>query len=208
MMWQFEKAFLKDFVKTKLPRTYLDFAGGTGRVAKLMEENTKANQYILDTSTLMLEVARSHLSKTCILNADFKDDPSELEGVRFDLITAFRFFPNAEPPLRDAAMNFISTKMESGGFLICNNHRNFWSIPYTLSRLTFQGGDKGMLNSELTTLAEKNGFELVKVFSIGKLPQNEFNTIMPWHWLRWIEHKLLSCCTILGYNTIFVFRKI
>lgn len=207
VMWQFEREFLTVHAKKHPPHMHLDFAGGTGRVAKLMEGYIVKRQYIVDTSSIMLEVAREHLKKAHIINADFKEGISEFDNISFDLVTAFRFFPNADPTLRAAAMGFISAKIKPGGYLILNNHRNFWSIPYTLARLTFKGGDKGMLNSEIVKLARDNGLDLVQEFSIGKLPQNEFSAIFPWSWVVWVEKKLINCCSILGYNTIFVFQK-
>ena len=52
-----------------------------------------------------------------------------------DLATAFRFFPNADPALRAAGVEAMSAVVRPGGFVLLNNHRNFWSPSYLVRRV-------------------------------------------------------------------------
>jgi len=210
MIWELEQETLNIIVyELGSIKTHLDFAGGTGRIAGVIEDYCD-EQYILDISPEMLKVASENLSKAKIICADFTDNPSELGQKKFDLITAFRFFPNAEPVLREAAMEFISNKLNEGGILICNNHRNFWSIPYFVQRLTYSGGSTGMSNNEMITLANQHGLKFTQVYSMGVIPQTEKKAMLPWKAIKIIERfifSLLGNKHQRGYAVIYVFEK-
>lgn len=209
MMWDLEQAVLHQLADEKKPQLHLDFAGGTGRVSKTLEAHV-ADQVILDISEGMLAVAQQHLTKARVICADFNQGVDQLADHSVDLVTSFRFFPNAEVALREQAMAFLVQKMADGGWLVCNNHRNFWSLSYFFSRVCFMGGDVGMKNSEMIDLAEKQGLKLVKAYSLGWVPQNEDRSLFSWSITQKIEHALLQNWAKrfrLGYNTLFVFEK-
>ena len=158
----------------------------------------------------MLAVAAKHLTKAKILNCDFTQGVEEIADGSLELVTAFRFFPNAEQDLRESAMAFLVQKMKPGGQLVCNNHRSFWSLSYLLSRLIFKGGDVGMANSEMENLAKKNGLVLKTHYSIGVVPQNENKSLFSWSFTQKVENyffKHFLSSQRLGYNVIFVFEK-
>jgi hypothetical protein len=211
LMWKMEQEILDSFSHEQGPfAKHLDFAGGTGRIATVLEKHCDT-QYILDVSDNMLAVAAQNLRKAIILNRDFNKGVPELEDGGIDLATAFRFFPNAEPELREKTMHFLAQKVRQGGWLVCNNHRNFWSAPYIFQRLTFQGGEFGMTNSEMMALAQKCGFSLFRSYSIGVLPQTEDRrAILPRKLAGFIENALLQRVGEihrLGFNVIFIFRR-
>jgi predicted TPR repeat methyltransferase len=81
----------------------LDFACGTGRVTNLLE-NRVATSTGVDVSESMLTIAREKLKRTEIIQADITREKNILKPKKFNLITAFRFFLNAEPELRLAAV--------------------------------------------------------------------------------------------------------
>ena len=83
----------------------------------------------MDISSSMLDGKEEKLKNSKIIIEDFRKTNS-LSEKKFDLITAFRFFPNAEPVLRQKAMKFISDHIKDKGYIIFNNHKNFWSIPF------------------------------------------------------------------------------
>ena len=158
----------------------------------------------------MLDIARTENKNAKIICSDFQKEIPEINNIKFDLITAFRFFPNAEHRLRDNGMKYISSKLQNDGILICNNHRNFWSIPYFMKRLFFLGGSEGMTNGQMIDLANKNSLELLKTYSIGILPQGEKKSLIPWIIVEKIEtliFKLTGKHHNIGYNVIFVFKK-
>ncbi len=210
LVWNLEKKVLKKILDKKgRCKKHLDFAGGTGRIARIIENNCD-EQIVLDISPKMLEFARKSLTKAKLICKDFNDNIPELKDGEYDLITAFRFFPNAEQKLRESAMNFIACKLSKGGWLICNNHRNFWSVPYIVNRLMLIGGDKGMSNNAMIKLAKQNGLTLVSSFSMGVVPQTETKTILPWKITGKIETiilKVLGKMHRRGYNTIYIFEK-
>lgn len=210
MIWELEQETLRIIVKKLgLIGCHLDFAGGTGRIAGVIEDYCD-EQFILDISSEMLTIARENLSKAKIICADFNENPSELGQNKFDVITAFRFFPNAEPELREAAMEFISSKLKEEGLLICNNHRNFWSIPYFIRRLTYSGGSVGMSNNEIVSLANQYGLKLNQVYSMGVIPQTEEKAILPWNVTEVIERFIFSLFGNKhkrGYVVLYVFKK-
>ncbi|WP_172959684.1 class I SAM-dependent methyltransferase [Thiomicrorhabdus aquaedulcis] len=210
MIWEFEQAILRKIVEDSPAQTHLDFAGGTGRIAKVLEDFVP-QQFVLDISEGMLAVAAQHLTKAKILNCDFSKGVPEIEDNSLDLVTAFRFFPNAEVELRESAMAFLVQKMQCGGKLVCNNHRSFWSLSYLLSRLLFKGGDVGMANNEMEALAKRHGLVLQKYYSVGVVPQNENKSLFSWALTQKIENyffKHFLSKQRLGYNTIFVFEKL
>lgn len=210
IIWEFEQTILRSIISQFKPiDLHLDFAGGTGRIAEVLEPYVN-NQIILDISPQMVAVAANRLKKTSIINKDFRDLTGEIPDDSVAITTAFRFFANAESKLRSGAINFIAKKLEKGGLLICNNHRNFWSVSYILSRFTLRGGDVGMINNELIRMAEDVGLSLVATYSLGVIPQSESNSLLPWRIVRILEGFILRVSGTkqrLGYNVIFVFKK-
>ena len=107
-------------------------------------------------------------------------------------------------------MAFISQKLRKGGWLVCNNHRNFWSIPYILKRFTFRNGDVGMTSRQMVAIAGAHGFRLVSTFSMGVLPQSEDRGILPWKAAAKIEkwlYRISGTKQRLGYNIVFIFER-
>lgn len=211
VIWELEKEALRSTLEKEYFHKYLDFAGGTGRIASFIE-NRCNESYILDISEKMLAVARNHLQKTKVICNDFHEDIPEFKDKQFDLITAFRFFPNAEESLQTSAMQFISNKLTEGGLLVCNNHRNFWSIPYFIQRLTLMGGRSGMTNKQMLNLSKYFGLKLIETYSMGIIPQTEKNTLLiSWKVTEKVERMvfhLIGKRHRLGYNVIYIFIKI
>lgn len=116
LAWSLEKKVIHQIADSMEGIRHLDFAGGTGRIAGVLEEKC-TEQCILDVSAEMLSVARRNCKDAESICRDFRDGIPEMEKKRYDLVSAFRFFPNAEPALRDAAMEFISSKTRKAGIL-------------------------------------------------------------------------------------------
>ncbi len=208
IIWSLEKKLLKKIIQkifNKKKFNHLDFAGGTGRIAKFFEKKT-LNQTILDSSKKMTSYAKSILPNTRIINKDFNN--YEVKK-KYDLITAFRFFPNAEPKLRQKAFKFISKSLNKSGYLVFNNHRNFWSIPYFMERITFRSNGFGMTHRETLNLLSKNNLVIDCYYSMGFLTKKESGKLMPWKIISFLENLLLNFLytTKLGYNVIYVIKK-
>src|SRR5207249_2994067 len=98
-IWGIERDFLAGLIRRQKSRwgncSYLDFACGTGRVISFVEALVSSSLGI-DTSEEMLRVAAKKVQRSELLCIDITERV-DLEGT-YDLITAFRFFLNAEPP--------------------------------------------------------------------------------------------------------------
>lgn len=180
IVWEIEQAQLLsilDHARTHLPGSLrlLDFACGTGRILQLFESRVDS-AVGLDVSKSMLEVARGHLSRSELLHADLTHEPV-LSDRRFELITAFRFFPNAEPALRDEVMRELVGLLADGGLLVFNNHLRCSGSKMRLRRALHHltGRSKGkdlhcMTDAEVESLAERFGLEIRDVRALAVLP--------------------------------------
>lgn len=211
LAWRFEREFLlRTIAESGHRESHLDFAGGTGRIAGALASHV-GSQTILDISESMLSVAARHVPGARVVCGDFRSNPDLVPARAFDLVTAFRFFPNAEEPLREAAMAYVARALVPGGILVCNNHRQFWSVPYIAGRLILaRAASEGMLNRRMVTLAARHGLRLIRTRSIGVIPQTDRKALLPWRWVEWFE----SCVWMhasprhrLGYDVLYVFEN-
>ena len=94
-----------------VPR-YLDFACGTGRVTSVVEQLAQDSNG-LDIPDSMLVEARQKCSKTTFISGDIIRESLDIAPV--DLVTAFRFFGNAEDELRNSVLSKLSDLVKPGG---------------------------------------------------------------------------------------------
>ncbi|UCC98168.1 MAG: class I SAM-dependent methyltransferase [Phycisphaerales bacterium] len=148
----------------------LDFACGTGRIAALLEDRVKTSTAV-DVSVSMLAIARQKLERTEIVEADITAG-NILKPRTFNFITAFRFFLNAEPELRRAAIGALVELLDEEGYLVFNNHQSLGS-PWTklLDVRHRQKNPEGIFNvmsiEEMKELAWGAGLEILEVFPVG-----------------------------------------
>ncbi len=148
----------------------LDFACGTGRITGLLEDRVETSTGV-DVSASMLAVAREKLRRTEIIEADITEEDA-LKGRKFNLITAFRFFLNAEPELRSAAMSSLAEMLTEDGVLIFNNHHSLGS-PWIrlLHRRNLHRNPDGIFNvmsiEQMRELAEGAALEIVEIHPAG-----------------------------------------
>lgn len=210
MMWQFEKGILdriwRSFYGISGVR-HLDFACGTGRILHYLADRT-AERVGVDLSASMLEVARADNEGAELLEADVTVD-DVLGERKFDLITAFRFFPNAQPELRRQAMQVLNQHLTDKGHLVFNNHKNTGSTRNRLAILFGHRDYKGMSLAEVKDLLAENNLEVVKMYSLGIFPAAERRLLLPIFLLRPLEALLskLSPLGRLGENLIFVCQR-
>lgn len=206
VLWEIEQAQLLEILtrfRTRQPASIglLDFACGTGRVLELFESHVDSAVGI-DVSQSMLEVARGHLSKAELLHADLTREPV-LANRRFELITAFRFFPNAEPVLRNDVMRELVGLLAKDGILILNNHLRCngtkMRLRRAISRLTGKGTDRDlhcMSDADVEELADRFGLSILEVHTLAVVPVlKEKRPLIP-RWLlssieRWASDRPL-----------------
>lgn len=211
MIWRLETRFLTDVLRNHFPKgdvNYLDFACGTGRLLAFMEPLVRSATGI-DVAQSMLDVCKSKIRSARIVCGDLTDGYT-LSGAPFDLVTAFRFFPNAEPSLRAQVFSALSKATAPNGLLVFNNHMNRSSSAFRLLRLFGKPyGFEGVSDSELLAAASRAGFELEQTYHCGALPVIDEINVLP-EWLLYATESLVSRISLLrelSSDVVFVCRR-
>ncbi|HET6762297.1 MAG TPA: class I SAM-dependent methyltransferase, partial [Longimicrobiaceae bacterium] len=175
-MWKMEQECLSAIVAKHGAggdSSYMDFACGSGRVTSFMAPRF-ARSYGVDVSGAMLAIARESGGGVEYVEGDLTSDAGLL-AQQFDVVTAFRFFPNAQPELRRAALAAIRDRLKDDGILIWNNHLNVQSTMLRLARaLTSDPASRlGMSMEEADRLMAETGFRIVETIGLGVLPFND-----------------------------------
>lgn len=146
----------------------LDFACGTGRIVGFLE-NRVATAVGVDVSESMLEIARQKLTRTELIQADITKQ-NVLHGRKFNLITAFRFFLNAEPELRRSTLKVLVALLDKDGCFVFNNHRNQTSplVRFKYDRCHRKRNFMSM--EETRNFVHEAGLEIAKIYPVGFLP--------------------------------------
>lgn len=172
-LWErIEKPLILDVLRpmSGADRKYLDFACGTGRIvnvaAGLFGEVVGA-----DISRSMLDCAQVP-PNVRLLHIDMTRQPL---GETFDVITAFRFFLNAEDQLKRDALKAIDEHLKDGGRLVCNVHMNATSpiglVSRLLNRLSGRTIRHTLSAAKFNALLIASGFLVEDVIPYGYLPR-------------------------------------
>jgi ubiquinone/menaquinone biosynthesis C-methylase UbiE len=148
----------------------LDFACGTGRITELLENRVKTSTGV-DVSGSMLAIARKKLKRTEIIETDITAE-NVLKSRKFNLITAFRFFLNAESELRSAAIRAIAELLDEDGYLVLNNHHSTGSPWIKLldarhRKKNPEGTFNVMSIEQVKKLVEEAGLEIIEIYPVG-----------------------------------------
>ncbi len=144
---------------------YLDFACGTARITRFLAPRARQAAGV-DISPTMLEVARENAPHTQCVRADLTRSTAP-DPTGFDLISAFRFFGNAEHSLRLQVLATLRDRLKPGGHLLFNNHRNPNSVMNRFHRLTGGDLDWDLNHAKMDRMLEEQGFEVVEKRPIG-----------------------------------------
>jgi predicted TPR repeat methyltransferase len=212
-LWEREQLVLSNILKTYFKGHeihLLDFACGTGRITSFLESKVTTSVGV-DVSDAMLEEARKKLPNTKLIKADILRD-NILTGRKFNLITAFRFFLNAEPELRHAALRALVPLLEKDGCFVFNNHRNINSPLIRLQSRQKKGNLNYMTIKNMHDLVNSVGLEIVRIYPIGllqifrsKMPINlkhiieNITTKFPF--LRNYSESPIAVCQFSSYHT-------
>ncbi len=208
MLWRLEQRALDGILRDHLEPgkvAHLDFACGTGRVLRHFHGRV-ASATGVDVAPSMMAVARELAPGAELIEADLTQ--RDVLGERqFDLITAFRFFPNAEPELRQAVLRVLARHLAPGGVLAFNNHKNRNSLPGRISRwLGRAAPGPTMIDAEVRALVAEAGLRVVEVIPLASLPFSENHLILPVSLLEFLERGIsgLPALTGIAQDVIYV----
>ncbi|MHC4294880.1 MAG: class I SAM-dependent DNA methyltransferase [Planctomycetota bacterium] len=182
---------------------HLDFACGTGRILEFLYDRTDVSVGI-DVSESMLDVARRKTPHAEFFHADITR--RDVLGDRsFNLITAFRFFPNAQAELRSEAIGGLVDHLAPDGLLIFNNHKNESSLLHRLGRIMGKY-PTAMSLDDVKELVFQVGLRIVETFAIGVLPATEKYMFAPEliHHFSDFSANALGLGKVLSQNVIYV----
>ncbi len=217
VLWRIEQARLhslvEEFRSTHKCIDYLDFATGTGRILSFMEGLVDTATGI-DISEAMVERASHKVVNARIICRDITRPDAPLEG-QYDLITAFRFALNAEPPLRLAAFRALAGRLrDESSWLIFNNHGFPWSyrlLGYPVYAARGLGNSRSkpayLTHGEVKRVTEEAGLRIDRITGCGLFSGKitrfvSFDTAVRWE-ERAAQHSMLSR---FGMNQIYVAR--
>jgi ubiquinone/menaquinone biosynthesis C-methylase UbiE len=212
MLWRLERRALDEVVRRHLVPgkvAHLDFACGTGRILGHLSRRV-ATATGVDVSPSMMEVARDVAPGAELIEADLTQ--RDVLGERhFDLITAFRFFPNAEPELRRSVIRVLARHLAPAGVLVFNNHKNRNSLPRRISRfLGREAPGQTMTDAEVQTLIAEVGLRILEVVPLASLPFSENHLFLPVLLLELLERGLSGrrALTSIAQDVIYVCARI
>lgn len=210
LLWSIEQEFICDIARRFLHRRntdHLDFACGTGRILSQFKNYVRSSTGV-DISASMLQTAKAVVPDARLIEADITRD-NILNGQQFDLITAFRFFPNAEPPLRQEVIETLYSLLRPGGLLVFNNHRNTSALAFRLVRLLKPSVPfSGMSAQEVSELVASVGLAIEKVYHVGIVPEYETRYLKTRFLVEWVESLATNLPVArLSENLLYVCRK-
>lgn len=170
-IWELEKTVLTSLVQDHFPSEeprHLDFACGTGRVLTHLRPYVSQSVGI-DVSPGMTAVASRKSPTSEVLVADLTHD-AVLQGREFDLITSFRFFPNAELELRKQAIQALRPLLSPRGVVIFNNHLNSSSSVRRLQRIANRPTGHTMSHAEVDQVCDWGDLRVIEEYGLGVLP--------------------------------------
>jgi len=142
-------------------KRYLDFACGTGRILQQITPYFDTT-IAVDVSETMMKQAQKILPDVTFYLSDLTKE--NLDIGQFDLVSAFRFFGNAEDSLRLAVLKALRKRVKPHGFLLINNHRNPSSL---LARISGDKTGMDLTYKKLKSQLSNCGFLIVKQMPIG-----------------------------------------
>ena len=217
LLWQIEKPLLQrivDDLRAKVGELdLLDFACGTGRILSFLEPCT-ASATGTDISTSMLEIAAGK-TQAKLICCDLSAEPGRIPG-NYDLVTAFRFFSNAERDLRrDVLVELAQLLRDGDSLLLINIHANPWSyralmIPYYWLKEKVKGAPMLPYLTRKKMLGEIHdaGLEVESVVGLGFVA-GRLVPLIPFKLSLTIERILAGAPLIqrFGANQLFLCKK-
>lgn len=200
MVWRLEQRALDGILDTQFPNlkpAHLDFACGTGRVLGYLAGRVRSSTGV-DVASSMLKVAMETAPGAELIEADLTQ--RDVLGNRsFDLITAFRFFPNAESELRKSVLEVMRRHLTPDGVVVFNNHKNRSSLRARISRfLGREAATRTMVHGEVQALVAEARLRIVRTIPLAILPLSEYHLLLPIALLEVLERRLGGLQSLVG----------
>lgn len=210
LLWDLERRALDGILARHLPGAQvdlLDFACGTGRILSHLAPRVRTATGV-DVSPSMLAEARISVPGVKLHLTDLTLD-DRLGDATYGLVTAFRFFPNAEPALRAEGMAALVRHLAPGGVIVFNNHRNDSSLVRRLSALRGRATHAGMSDAQVRFLVRSAGLRIVDSVPLGVLPLTDRHMVGPRPLVARVERvaSRLPGARRLAQNLIYVCRR-
>lgn len=189
---------------------HLDYASGTGRIISFVENLTE-NSTGLDISDKMISVARKKVKQAKFYVADLSKNP-EICNSPYDVITAFRFFLNAEPEVRTGVMTALASRLKGPkSRLVFDVHGNLTSLRHVTIKLRPKSGERinEMSYGEARQLVEDAGLEIESCYGFGVIPPGIHRSpLAPVARILDRIFTQLPFMTRVSYDMLFVCKKI
>ncbi len=173
-IYQWEREVVSQIFRDCKPDNYLDFACGTGRITRIAE-GLVDNINGVDVSESMLGVAREQVKSANFILEDITRGEFKPER-KFDFVSSFRFFTNAQPSLRKEVFESLLDLMTDDSYFLFNLHMNSTSSFALAARgyETLFGKREGFNHLDLKTMDRDfqllKHFDVVSVHTKGVLP--------------------------------------
>ena len=201
LIYRLEKEVLRD-VFSRLPcqdPKVMDFACGSGRWTRVLE--TLSDRTLgVDVSPQMISRAKETCRMTEFVVTDITSEQvsDALCGRKFNVITAFRFYKNAQDALRQSVTDALPTYLEEEGLFVFDLHLNthsFMGLLANLMRLLqfprlFGMSElliRTMSMADVKRLFADSAFEVVDYYGMGFLPGRSNTVLLPQKWLYSLE---------------------
>lgn len=178
--WEIEQRILDWVFARHLhppPVRAVDFACGTGRVLQYLA--ARVNETIgIDVSAEMLALARARCTASRLIQHDVTVTPLRDLPHPIDLVTAFRFFLNAEPTLRRDGLAWMRTVLRPNGVLVANFHLNPASLRGRYLRMRWAGQRRVPMLAprDVDEMLAAAGFDVLAQYGYEYLPYRREGT--------------------------------
>jgi len=222
-IWEIEKEILKEILKNKTSKKLMDFACGTGRITKYLEEMGFNDITCVDASNEMLKEAKKKLKKAKFYTIDITSNElnKKFKENSFDITTSFRFFLNAENHLRKHAFVKLNKVLKKGGIFIFNIHGNKKSLRFfkvliiNFLKFLLQGKKiregisfyRNQLSlSDIENLIKATDLKIKEVYSYSFLPKFSVKILNKKKWVS-LEKEIITKKFPYGRHLMIVCEK-
>ncbi len=209
-IWKLEQEVLSFVFKEMNEKSLvLDFACWTWRITSFLEKKFNNIDWV-DISNDMLSVAKTKTSKVTYYLWDITRQLNL--NKKYDIITAFRFFLNAEDKLRIDALKSIFKYLSKDWIFIFSNHWNKFSIRsikiFLKKIIGIKKRNNELSHNKIKELLNTNWFKIKEYYPISFLPVFLYK-ILNYKTIKTIEKKIqkIKFFKLFAVDLIYIAHK-